>query len=81
MRLMNTATFSTAIIASRPLTNSGLRTSRRSSNRACSNGRKPPGRKGHTSIADEVALGDRDNMVFGGTAVSYGHGAAIVTVG
>ena len=30
-------------------------------------------------IADEVALGDRHNMVFSGTAVTYGHGTAIVT--
>jgi Ca2+-transporting ATPase len=30
-------------------------------------------------IRDEVALGDRDNMIFSGTAAIYGHGAAIVT--
>ena len=30
-------------------------------------------------IADDTALGDRDDMVFSGTAVTYGHGRAIVT--
>ena len=30
-------------------------------------------------IADDVAFGDRHNMVFSGTAVTYGHGKAIVT--
>ncbi len=30
-------------------------------------------------IAEEVPLGDRDNMVFSGTAATYGHGKAIVT--
>jgi Ca2+-transporting ATPase len=30
-------------------------------------------------IAGDVPLGDRDNMVFSGTAATYGHGTAIVT--
>jgi len=30
-------------------------------------------------IVDEVALGDRHNMVFSGTAATYGHGKAVVT--
>ena len=30
-------------------------------------------------IADDVALGDRHNMLFSGTAATYGHGTAIVT--
>ena len=30
-------------------------------------------------IAEEVPLGDRDNMVFSGTAATYGHGKAVVT--
>jgi len=30
-------------------------------------------------IADEVSLGDRHNMVFSGTAATYGHGTAVVT--
>ena len=30
-------------------------------------------------IADDVALGDRHNMVFSGTAANYGHGKAVVT--
>jgi Ca2+-transporting ATPase len=30
-------------------------------------------------IAEEVALGDRHNMLFSGTAATYGHGKAIVT--
>jgi Ca2+-transporting ATPase len=29
-------------------------------------------------IAEEVPLGDRDNMVFSGTAATYGHGKAVV---
>src|SRR5688572_12158000 len=29
--------------------------------------------------AEEVPLGDRHNMVFGGTAATYGHGKAVVT--
>jgi len=31
------------------------------------------------AIAGEVPLGDRNNMVFSGTAATYGHGKAIVT--
>jgi Ca2+-transporting ATPase len=30
-------------------------------------------------IAEEVPLGDRDNMVFSGTAATYGHAKAVVT--
>jgi Ca2+-transporting ATPase len=30
-------------------------------------------------IADDVALGDRHNMIFSGTAATYGHGKAVVT--
>ena len=30
-------------------------------------------------IAEDAALGDRHNMVFSGTAATYGHGTAIVT--
>jgi len=30
-------------------------------------------------IADDVPLGDRHNMVFSGTAATYGHGTAVVT--
>jgi Ca2+-transporting ATPase len=30
-------------------------------------------------IADEVGLGDRHNMIFSGTAATYGHGYAVVT--
>jgi Ca2+-transporting ATPase len=30
-------------------------------------------------ISEEVPLGDRDNMIFSGTAATYGHGRAIVT--
>ncbi len=32
-----------------------------------------------TIAGGEVALGDRHNMVFGGTAATYGHGIAVVT--
>ena len=42
-------------------------------------GESLPVEKDTAPIADEVALGDRDNMVFSGTAAIYGHGAAIVT--
>jgi Ca2+-transporting ATPase len=42
-------------------------------------GESLPVEKDPAPIADEVALGDRDNMVFSGTAAIYGHGAAIVT--
>jgi len=42
-------------------------------------GESLPVEKDAAPIADEVALGDRDNMVFSGTAAIYGHGAAIVT--
>ena len=31
------------------------------------------------AIAEEVALGDRHNMVFSGTAATYGHGKVVVT--
>ena len=30
-------------------------------------------------IAEDVPLGDRDNMIFSGTAATYGHGKAVVT--
>ncbi len=42
-------------------------------------GESLPVSKNIASIADEVPLGDRDNMVFSGTAATYGHGKAIVT--
>jgi Ca2+-transporting ATPase len=35
--------------------------------------------KDSAPLADEVALGDRHNMVFSGTAATYGHGRVIVT--
>jgi Ca2+-transporting ATPase len=42
-------------------------------------GESLPVSKDTAPIADDVALGDRHNMVFSGTAVTYGHGKAIVT--
>jgi Ca2+-transporting ATPase len=42
-------------------------------------GESLPVTKDTAAIADEVALGDRHNMVFSGTAATYGHGTAIVT--
>ena len=42
-------------------------------------GESLPVEKDVAPIADEVALGDRHDMVFSGTAAIYGHGAAIVT--
>ncbi|MCC6162083.1 MAG: cation-translocating P-type ATPase [Acidobacteria bacterium] len=42
-------------------------------------GESLPVTKDPAPIADEVPLGDRDNMVFSGTAATYGHGTAVVT--
>jgi Ca2+-transporting ATPase len=42
-------------------------------------GESLPVTKDADPIADDVALGDRANMVFSGTAVTYGRGVAIVT--
>ena len=42
-------------------------------------GESLPVTKNVAPIAEEVPLGDRDNMVFSGTAATYGHGKAIVT--
>jgi Ca2+-transporting ATPase len=41
-------------------------------------GESLPVAKQETPIAEEVPLGDRRNMVFSGTAATYGHGKAIV---
>jgi Ca2+-transporting ATPase len=42
-------------------------------------GESLPVSKDPAPIADDVPLGDRENMVFSGTAATYGHGKAIVT--
>jgi P-type Ca2+ transporter type 2C len=42
-------------------------------------GESLPVSKNIAAIADEVPIGDRDNMVFSGTAATYGHAKAIVT--
>ena len=42
-------------------------------------GESLPIAKDTAAITDEVALGDRCNMVFSGTSASYGHGRAVVT--
>ena len=42
-------------------------------------GESLPVDKDPATLHREVALGDRENMVFSGTAVTHGHGAAIVT--
>jgi Ca2+-transporting ATPase len=42
-------------------------------------GESLPVTKDTAAIADDVALGDRHNMVFSGTAATYGHGTAVVT--
>ena len=42
-------------------------------------GESLPVTKNIEPIPDEVPLGDRDNMLFSGTAATYGHGKAIVT--
>jgi P-type Ca2+ transporter type 2C len=42
-------------------------------------GESLPVSKDPASIDADVPLGDRDNMVFSGTAATYGHGTAVVT--
>ena len=42
-------------------------------------GESLPVAKDADPIADDVALGDRSNMLFSGTAATYGHGVAVVT--
>lgn len=42
-------------------------------------GESMPVTKDTGTIAEDVPLGDRDNMVFSGTTATYGHGTAIVT--
>jgi P-type Ca2+ transporter type 2C len=42
-------------------------------------GESLPVTKNTAPLAEEVSLGDRDNMIFSGTAATYGHGKAIVT--
>jgi P-type Ca2+ transporter type 2C len=42
-------------------------------------GESMPVTKETAAIANEMPLGDRDNMVFSGTAATYGHGKAVVT--
>jgi len=42
-------------------------------------GESLPVTKNTGPIAEDVPLGDRDNSLFSGTAVTYGHGKAIVT--
>ena len=42
-------------------------------------GESLPVTKDPVACAEDVALGDRHNMVFSGTAATYGHGKAIVT--
>jgi Ca2+-transporting ATPase len=42
-------------------------------------GESLPVLKDTLQIAEEVGLGDRDNMIFSGTVAVYGHGRAVVT--
>ena len=42
-------------------------------------GESLPVGKDTDAIPEEVPLGDRHNMIFSGTAATYGHGAAVVT--
>ncbi len=42
-------------------------------------GESMPVTKDPSVIPEDISLGDRDNMVFSGTAATYGHGKAIVT--
>jgi Ca2+-transporting ATPase len=41
-------------------------------------GESTPVEKHTRSISEEAGLGDRQNMIFSGTAVTYGHGLAVV---
>jgi Ca2+-transporting ATPase len=41
-------------------------------------GESLPVSKDIAAITEEVGLGDRDNMIFSGTAATYGHGKAVV---
>ncbi|HSE22929.1 MAG TPA: cation-translocating P-type ATPase [Pyrinomonadaceae bacterium] len=42
-------------------------------------GESLPVSKGTAPINEDVGIGDRDNMIFSGTAVTYGRGKAVVT--
>ena len=42
-------------------------------------GESLPASKDTATITEDVGVGDRDNMIFSGTAVTYGHGKAVVT--
>ena len=42
-------------------------------------GESLPVTKDIAAISEDVPLGDRDNMVYSGTAATYGHGKAVVT--
>jgi P-type Ca2+ transporter type 2C len=42
-------------------------------------GESLPVSKSTASISDDLPLGDRENMIFSGTAATYGHGKAVVT--
>jgi Ca2+-transporting ATPase len=42
-------------------------------------GESVPVAKDTDAVADDAALGDRHGMVFSGTAITYGHGRAVVT--
>lgn len=42
-------------------------------------GESQPVAKNTAAIRNDVSLGDRHNMVFSGTAATYGHGTAVVT--
>jgi Ca2+-transporting ATPase len=48
-------------------------------NEAAITGESLPVAKDTAALPDDAALGDRRNMVFSGTAATYGHGMAIVT--
>src|SRR5688572_26342179 len=41
-------------------------------------GESMPVNKNTATITDDVPLGDRENMVFSGTAATYGHGTALI---
>jgi Ca2+-transporting ATPase len=56
-----------------------LETAAMQTSEAALTGESLPVTKDPAPLADEAPLGDRRNMVFSGTAVTYGHGTAVVT--
>jgi Ca2+-transporting ATPase len=56
-----------------------VRSTARQTAEAALTGESLPVQKETAAIEEDVELGDRDNMIFSGTAATYGRGAAVVT--